>query len=280
MTHLPASSRPRPRPTARRLLGLGAAAALLAGCGVGRSPDRADDPGTDGSDPIDGASRPLEAIAADVGAPVDGRSAGHLIDVAAWSGTLTLERCGGRRTLIQAGDRYDQAIFPDLDRIADEGLGIGTVADDPEPIEGTPDETCMAETLPELVEAEKVQGEWMETVVIPTWTDGHHRRRADEATACLRDEMGMTADDLPSLDAYVAAVDGRVTGLPPADDAERGAAIAALDDAASTALVTCASDAYQAFSDDLRQARVDFLDRHHDAIASLAEALDADGYTP
>ncbi|MGN6695955.1 MAG: hypothetical protein ACTHN0_17390 [Aquihabitans sp.] len=125
-------------------------------------------------------------------------------------------------------------------------------------------------------DAEKVFGQWMETVVQPTWTSDEIVAKADDAAGCLRERMGWGDDVISSLDAFLPAIDGRLTqaDVPGADE------IAALDARASAAFVDCAGDTYRAFADLLASKRGAFADRHHDAVAALADALDEGGYTP
>jgi hypothetical protein len=283
MTHITKPSRSSRLRCSATLLALLTTAVMGCGSTTTQSGARQPDPASitnSASGTADRASQPLEAIVADMATPIDGRSAANLIDVTVWVGDAVFERCGAQTTFMSEGDRYDQTMFPDLGRIAREGIALGAPTQTPEPESRTPDKKCLASTIPEMADVQKVQGEWMDTVVTPAWADTTIVASADDAAQCLRSRLRFSSDDLPSLDAFFGAVDGRVTQMETMTESERAAAIKALDSEASDALVVCATNTYRSFTARLKAARPAFLDRHNEAIASLASALDQAGYTP
>lgn len=275
-----ASTRQRAR---RRMMAL-AIAIFLTGCSGGSS--GAGDPGGRDGDPSDRsaepdrAAQPLEAVALSAMAPIDGRDAGVMLEVARWVGDHRRTSCGGPGTFVGEDDRFDQVLFPDLDLIVREGLGLARSAAEPPADVEPADENCLATVLPEMAEAEKVFGEWMEVVVHPTWSEGEVVASADESAACLRDEMGWDDGQGEDLDSFLANLDGVITGWSDLAADDRASRVADLDRRASAALETCASDTYDLFTDRLREQRTGFLDRHHETVSAVADALDEAGYAP
>ncbi len=285
-------------------LGLAAVSlgALTIGCG-GDDPAAPD--GAGGQASGDAAAQSLEAVALDDMAPVSGRSARNLMRVEVWATEQVNAACGIDHDLsARADDRYDQARFPDFDRIASEGIGLGVAVEDQdgappaapppgapaggagaaggEPTQEEVDEyLCLQNAVPELTARYAVSEAWFRDVVEPTVASPESQSRAGEATSCLRDEMSMSADELPDLFGFFAALDGRASSLiAAAGGDDPGAAVGQLDDAAADAFTTCAQAYYEWLGDQLADARPDFVDQHRETIEAFTAVLAQRGYVP
>lgn len=271
---------PSTRPRQRSKIALAVAAfLLLSSCGSSAEPEvETGSDGTIATAGADQASQPLESVVIDATALVDGAGGTHLVDLAIWVAGYRKEKCGGPGSLMAEGERFDQALFPDFDLIAREGLGGGPETE-PEPEVKPADEGCLASTLPELFEADKVFSEWMEAVVYPTWERGDVVRSASRSATCLTETMGWDDPDV-SLDNFLAMVTGVATQWSDLSWEEQSPRLAELDREASAALATCAKDTYEMFSSLLEEQRGPFLERHDETIAAAARALDEAGYAP
>jgi hypothetical protein len=278
-TILEASASTRPK---RRRAIVAAALLVLAGCGgseastAGSATGRADRPAAE----ADRSSQPLEAVVTDYLAPVDGAAATEMMRVRLWVDEERQATCGGQGSFAAAGDRFDQSLFPDFDLIARDGLGLARPVQEPTGEAVPVDEGCLERTLSELADVDKAFGEWMDTVVYPTWSSAEVAASAQDSTGCLRQAMGWGDDQVETLDSFIGEVDGAVTGLGSGGPDEFESKVAALDRQASEALTTCAQDTYDLFSAKLEAQRGAFLDRHNETVAAAAAALERAGYTP
>lgn len=270
------------RPGARRRAAIAVATfALLTGCASSTAAET--NPNTSGASAaapdLDRSSQPLEAVVIDSTVIVDGAGATRLMDVSLWVANHRREKCGGQGSFMVEGDRYDQQMFPDFDLIEREGLGIGRPTQEPEPAVEPADEACIAATLPELSEADKVFGEWTETIVYPTWAAAEVTESAAESAACVSEEMGWGEVDL-TLETVLPTADSMVIEWGELGRSEAEERVATLDRQLSAVLATCAKDTYDLFTRLLEAQRGPFLDRHSETLAAAAAALDEAGYTP
>lgn len=273
--------------------------AVVAGCGgsEGSSSGADTSEGVDsaGVDTVsDDASQALQTAALDYLAPAGGESTHNLMLVSVWSAEQLNRACGIEGSMfMDPEDRYDQGRFPDFERIEERGIGLieareaerreaadAGASPPTSPPASAGDPECIATAIPALTEAQTLRGAWMRDVVEATLATSDAQDRASAATDCLRDEMSVSASDLPNLDSFFAMLDGRATHLIglPAEDAQRE--YIALDESATAAFLTCTPEFYDWFNEQLAAARPDFVDRHREAIEGFTAEMDARGYTP
>jgi hypothetical protein len=275
--------------------------AVAAGCGGSEGSssgaDTTDGAGSAGVDAMpDDASQALQTAALDYLAPAGGESTHSLMLVSVWAIEELNRACGVEGSMfMDPEDRYDQVRFPDFERIEEHGIGLieareaeqreATEAGGAPPTPSSPpasagDPECIATAIPALTEGQTLRGAWMRDVVEATLATSDAQDRASAATDCLREEMSVSASELPNLDSFFAMLDGRATHLIglPAEDAQRE--YIALDESATAAFLTCTPDFYGWFNEQLTSARPDFVDRHREAIEGFTAEMDARGYTP
>jgi len=275
-----AAAPPRVRSRALALV-IGLALAVAA-CGSNGTPAEVSRPdATSGEAAAESASHPLEDIALAYVAPAGGTDATDAARVMYWAAKQQFDACGGS-FFVTEDERLDQAHLPDLERIRTEGIGMGRPIPSHSPLsDGTDTDTaCTSKVIPAFTDADKVQNEWMTTVVLTTWGEDELAKPEAEATACLRTALGWSHEDLPTLDGFFGALDGQVLRWPDLSQPELQERVAALDEQGSAALIRCASEVYGRYAEELRAARPAFLDKHSETVTALAEALDQHGFAP
>jgi hypothetical protein len=225
-------------------------------------------------------------------APADGQSTRNLMRMMSWGWRLKAKQCGVNSSFEPGeNDRYDQALFPDFERIERDGIGLGEILESPPPQSNlSPDSpptvneqpvlsseaaACLSRALPEFTSAQALQLEWIDSVVMVRLNSEEGQNRARETASCLRDRLDLSEEELPTLEAFFGVMDGLVTHLESVPEPQRGQRIAALDREATAAFTTCGPRFYTWLHQQLDTQRGEFIERHGKAVTVVSARLEA-----
>lgn len=229
--------------------------------------------------------------------PADAESARSYLDLQFAVDVWLAERCPYFTVYEVAEQRLDQSIFADPESLPTKGLGLGatapevavmsaeqldpadfdldgdidTITGDEAAAIGSEVERCPRAVFAESVDADSVTEHWFAEVVLPLVESPASLDRERAALRCLHDrDSAWLRPDAARLSEVFVSVDEHLAAAG-ADNFDEIAAV--IDRDVGEALADCATGYYDQLQNELRSARVPFLDRFRSIVSAFSDEV-------